>query len=187
MKSFVCRHCKVTFTVNQSKQFYCSRKCAFASRHKTLEEKFWAKVDKSAGHDGCWLWTGSTNNVGYGKIGNGTRASALYAHRLSWAWANGRPVPDGLFVCHRCDVRNCVNPDHLFVGTQRENMDDMLAKGREQHGENHAFARLTSDAVREIRRRLAAGEQRSSVAGAFGITRVHLHKIEHRILWKHVA
>lgn len=89
------------------------------------EVRFWKYVAKS---DGCWLWTASTNHWGYGQLSCPGR-SYLRAHRLSYEMHVG-PIPDGLFVCHRCDVPACVRPDHLFLGTPKDNVDDMVAKGR---------------------------------------------------------
>lgn len=91
-------------------------------------ERFWTKVDKTPT---CWLWTAKLNGTGYGSIG--VKGKKYLAHRLSYEIANG-PFDKALFVLHRCDVRNCVRPDHLWLGTQSDNMLDCQAKGRNPNG-----------------------------------------------------
>ena len=90
-----------------------------------LRVRFWKKVNKKAGNS-CWEWT-ACKAGGYGQIY--VRGKLVYAHRLSWVWANGK-IPKGLFVLHKCDNRVCVNPDHLFLGTNKDNMQDCVRKGR---------------------------------------------------------
>lgn len=92
---------------------------------------------------GCWIWTGTVNERGYGRVYSGGRM--WIAHRLSWTQVNG-PIPAHMFVCHRCDTPSCVNPDHLFLGSPRDNVIDMAAKGRHREqkkthcAKGHAFA-----------------------------------------------
>jgi len=99
-----------------------------------LFERFWQHVRKARG---CWEWTGTKSPRGYGVIHNrGGSPPQPRAHRVSWEIHFG-PVPTGLLVCHRCDNPMCVNPAHLFLGTNQDNSDDMVAKGRQCKGERH--------------------------------------------------
>lgn len=94
-----------------------------------IEADFWKRVREDA--SGCWLWTGAYVKQGMGYGRHSSNGFSMWAHRFAYVLANG-PVPDGLFVLHSCDVPLCVNPAHLRAGTQRENMDEMIAKGRLQ-------------------------------------------------------
>jgi hypothetical protein len=82
---------------------------------------------------GCWLWIGSVYNTGYGRVIIRKIKKTVAAHRFVYEVLSG-PIPDGLFLCHRCDVPSCVNPDHMFFGTPQENMDDKIRKGRFRNG-----------------------------------------------------
>lgn len=122
----------------------------------TLADRLWARVDKTTSPSGCWEWRGYRRPSGHGQIGRGTRVQGLDGtHRVAWEVSNGRPVPPGMFVCHRCDNPPCCNPDHLFLGTAADNANDMAQKGRGNgaRGTRNHNAKLTDEQVEQIRRR----------------------------------
>jgi hypothetical protein len=123
-----------------------------------VRENFRAQFDQ-AGVDECWLWTGTVAS-GYGRIRIGARQREQ-AHRVSWMLVNG-PIPQGLFVLHSCDVRRCVNPGHLFLGTQLDNMRDAQEKGR--------MFKLSPSQREEIASRRNSGESVRSLSREFGIS-----------------
>ena len=137
----ICRLCGTQFgpgkhKPNFSRAVYCSPGCAREDRKETLEKswkKFWSFVDKGPHPKGCWLWTSYRNEKGYGLI-HFVGKKNLRAHRLLYEHVNGPLDPD-VFCLHKCDVRHCVNPDHMFLGSYEENMADCMAKGRHAWGE----------------------------------------------------
>lgn len=132
------------------------------------------------------MWTGALDTHGYGHLS--FKNKRVWAHRLAWVLTSG-PIPPGMLVCHRCDVRACVNPAHLFLGTQADNVADMIGKGRmpRQYGEGHGMARLTAVQVREIRERHAAGTPSLHLSREFGIAKSQMLRIVKRQSWKHVV
>jgi len=158
--------------------------------------RFWAKVDTSAGMDGCWLWTGAlTEAGGYGRF-DAVKGQSGRAHRFAYELLVG-PIPDGLLVCHHCDNPPCVNPSHLFIGTAKDNVADMVRKDRvwrggvpadrQPRGERHYMARLTEAQVRELRARAGAGEVQAALAREYGVADETVSAIMHRRTWAHVA
>ena len=127
---------------------------------------------------GCWVWTGLRHEGGYGEFkGGGHR----FAHRFSYELHKG-PIPTGLLVCHKCDNPPCVNPSHLFVGTQKDNMQDMVAKGRHRRtgmsGSSNPQAVLSKFAVQAIRADYATGRFRQrDLARKYGISRTQVSRI----------
>lgn len=128
-----------------------------AAKKPAMLERFWAKV-KKGGPDDCWTWTGSTSARGYGQTSFG--GFSMFAHRVSWMIHFG-PIPADMYVLHRCDNPPCINPNHLFLGTNQDNYDDRDAKGRVAHGERAAKAKLTAAQVMDIR----ASDEPDSVLG----------------------
>lgn len=146
---------------------------------------------------GCWLWTGTLNGHGYG-----TFKRKMYAHRLSWILHNG-PIPEdpsyhGIVVRHRCHQRHCVNPDHLQLGTQGENIDDRERAGRNKlptrqptyeerpRGEEHGQAILDADQVRQIRTLHLSSHSYTEIGLMFGVSKSTAAAICSRRIWKHI-
>ncbi len=140
----------------------------------TLLERFESKWTPEP-NTGCWLWIGSIDTGGYGSIRIG---KLKIASRVSYELHVG-PIPDGMCVCHRCDVRSCVNPAHLFLGTHKANMDDKSQKGRGiwLFGERHPMCRIPLEQRNNIIDRVSAGEPRSSVAASVGCSEEHVGRI----------
>jgi hypothetical protein len=138
-------------------------------------------------NSGCWLWIGAQNNKGYGVISakRGNRWKVVLASRFSYEKHRGS-IPPGLCVLHKCDTPICVNPDHLFVGTKRDNTDDALRKGRMHRGETSGSSKLKREQVLEIRSELAKGATHSSLAKRFDVSRPHITRIANRQYWPSV-
>lgn len=147
----------------------------------TLPERFWAKVNKT---EGCWLWTASENGYGYGQIGTGPKRTNR-AHVVSWILNKG-PIPDGLCVLHRCDIRRCVNPDHLWLGTRDDNNKDAVEKRRNAFGEKHGHCKLTVENIKEIRKLRKTGMAYRQISKLFPVNTIQIFRICNLQRWAHV-
>ncbi len=175
--------------------------------------RFLCKVDRSGGMDACWLWTAGKGRKGYGRFK--LAGKTLKAHRIAYELAND-VSPVDLCVCHKCDRPSCCNPSHLCLGTNQDNMDDMVAKSRQAVGDAHGsrlhperwsrgdahysrvnpdvlargeangWAKLTSASIPEIRSRAAVGESQRSIARSFCVSRTAIRDVLSGKNWRHI-
>jgi predicted XRE-type DNA-binding protein len=131
---------------------------------------------------GCWIWTSSRDRDGYGKFYGPSPGKVQVASRFSYELYVGK-IPEGMHVLHRCDNRCCVNPEHLSVGTNFDNVIDKINKGRQLRGTMFSWAKLDEDKVQQIR---ADTRPQRQIAKDFGISRSAVSEIKTRKKWKHV-
>jgi len=136
-------------------------------KDKSVQERFMAKVMPEP-NTGCWIWIAGMNIKGYGTFGIGQDGMSSTSHRVSYEMFKG-DIPNNMHVLHHCDNPYCVNPDHLFVGTNDDNMKDRLKKGRGCKGERIHTARLNPVSVRIIRETFSKGFKRKDIAKYFKI------------------
>lgn len=187
-----CEQCGALFSVFPSRLTspqagrFCSTTCANRAPRKqrptiTVEQILSRTVRSDAG---CLLWTGSTR-MDYGLITFRRRAWSV--HRLVWTLVSG-PIPAGLNVLHKCDTPPCCNPEHLFLGTQKDNAEDRERKHRSKHpaGQDHPMAKITESDVVEIRQLRERGLSTREIAKIYGIATVHAWQVVTRRTWRHV-
>lgn len=161
----------------------------------TTEERFWAKVDKNGPIQPhcpelgrCWLWKGSPDSDGHSGY-FGFNRDRCRAYRFSWILHFG-PIPKGLFVCHKCDNGLCVNPEHLFVGTQKDNIADASTKGRmvgaSFPGELNTQSKLREQEILEIRNSIGSGVSQRILAAKYCVHQASIWKVIHGKSWKHL-
>ena len=137
--------------------------------------------------NGCWLFQGAIKKKGlpYGWVGY--KKTQMNAHRASWIHANGE-IAEGLNVCHKCDVPKCINPEHLFLGTQKENVLDMWSKGRHPRlnlgGEKNRASKLTLEQVREIRFMLSKNIKQQIISEKFKVSQPAISDIKNKRRWQ---
>jgi len=167
---------------------FCSLQCANDWRKEQFAissmKRFWDKVD-TAHPSGCWIWTAHKDKGGYGRLR--IKGKDRRAHRFIWEVTFGS-IPKGKFVCHHCDTPSCVRLDHLFIGTNQDNMDDKVAKKRQfiPKGILHSQNKLTEENVFTIRALGQQGVRQKNIAAKFGISQSQVSLILLRKEWKHI-
>jgi len=142
-----------------------------------IETRFFNSVDKT---DTCWLWTSAIDGTGRGTIKYNGKSTG--AHRVSWILHNGE-IPLGLSVCHECDNPVCVNPKHLFLGTHKDNMQDMTSKNRQAKGVKQGSSKLSPEDVISIRKDVRTQVE---IASSYGIAQVQVSRIKRHAVWAHL-
>lgn len=174
-----CRRCKQSFVPLGASSHYCSLWCRFFSKVQMH------KPDK------CWEWLGSKAPDGYSKFL--VKHKSTNAHRTAYELFYG-PIPEhgshhGICVLHKCDNRGCVNPHHLFLGTQGDNIRDMLSKNRRKKtylGEDNPAARLTEKQVKEIRKYLQCNVSMAHLSRVYGVGKTTISHIKYKETWQHI-
>lgn len=173
-----CRECGKSFVGKGVKREFCSTIC-----------KLLGTIDKK---NGCWEWKGDLHPNGYAYTTNYETNKKEHVHRVSYRIFKGE-IPEGLYVCHRCDNKKCIAPDHLFVGTAKDNMQDAKQKGRLEHiklmqpkGEKNASSKLKEIEVREIKKLISEGVKRSTISRKFNVSWTVIDSIKRNKTWRHV-
>lgn len=143
--------------------------------------RFTTKIEKTPT---CWIWKGSKFSSGYGEF---RFEDERRAHRVSWLLFRGK-IPKGIHILHKCDVKDCVNPEHLFLGTHQDNMRDMVKKGRRPQilGTRHGMSKLTEKDILMIRKLNTKSVSRLDIAKRFNITKENVGYIIRRVTWNHI-
>lgn len=155
-----------------------------------IEERFWSKVDKKSESE-CWLWKARITNGGYGQFRLDPKKPHVPAHRVAWQLANNQDIPEGMVICHKCDTRACVNPSHLFIGTTKDNIQDMISKGRQNFyklplmkGKNNPNASdMTVEQVLAIKKMFDDGATYQQVIDKYSISKGTAYNIKSGKHW----
>lgn len=203
-KAYKCKGCGVDFCPSRAprggREDFCAEACYLAHRNRWFDETFKRSlVQRTDRSSGCWVWRGLPNKGGY--VRTSLRGVCMYVHRASWVFHNG-PIPDGMLVCHKCDNPPCCNPEHLFLGTHKDNANDAAFKGRLmsgdkswtrhnpeklRRGEAHHNAKLNKDLVLEIRSLYSSGEHgKRALARRFCLDKSTISSVVSGKTWRHV-
>lgn len=180
-----CGNKKIVISGNLATGHIKSSGCLRSIHRKNYQSDMKAKlIGKIKKINGCWEWQGSRNKKGYGHLSY--KRKVELAHRISWLMFKGK-IPNDMKVCHKCDNPPCINPSHLFLGSQKENVKDMFQKKRKIHeGINHPGAKLTNENIKEIRKLLREGKTQQYIADKYNISNGHVGSIKHRRTWKEI-
>lgn len=208
MKDFICEVCKKEYQrktwKNRQTSRFCSRECHYTMtgtwvkgnplgfkweecNEQQIFERLKLNYEKLViRKNGCWDWKGNTDSRrGYGRVVYRARNKSIPAHVASWKINRGK-IPKGMCVLHKCDNRSCTNPDHLFLGTNFENVRDMVYKNRQAKGSNAGQAKLTEDQVKEIRQLLSEKMDQKEIAKKYNITQTTVSHINIGKTWRHI-
>ena len=174
-----CKECKSPFVGKGLKREFCSTKC-----------KILGSIDKKK--NGCWLWNGELHPNGYAYTTNYEKSKKSHVHRISYEIFKGE-IPKGMYVCHSCDVKNCCNPEHLWIGTAKENMQDAKDKGRLEHikltavkGAENGSSKLNDEKVTEIIEKISRGIRCTVIAREYHVSSGVIYGIRDGKGWKHI-
>ncbi len=166
-----CENCRKIYLQDHPGRRWCSEMC-----------KFLSQIEKN----NCWIWKGGLGRHGYAQ--HRMNNTPIVAYRAAWILFKGE-IPKGICVCHRCDNKKCVNPDHLFLGTQSDNMKDMLEKGRRRKdlkGQDVPHSRLKDKDIKDIFEMRKNRYKIREIAEVFKVHKTHIGKILQRKKWKHI-
>lgn len=169
------KNCPICKKAHNNMTVECSIKCKILNRHKVV--------------DGCWIWQGKLNNSGYGCFSEliNEEKQELRSHRESYKIFKGE-IPEGMLVCHTCDNPACCNPEHLWLGTNKENQQDSLKKGRRLNSKQRAIVagKMTEEEVQELRELYKNGISRKELQEKFKLSQSHVTGIINYKYWAHV-
>lgn len=187
----ICEFCKKDFLaeqkeVNRGNAKYCSYSCVVRFNNSLKPSNPIAVFHKNItkNENGCWIYKRIEKN-GYGSIT--VKRKSISAHRFSYELHYGI-IPVGLYVCHKCDIKNCVNPDHLFIGTAKDNKQDHIKKGLAvfPRGTKQPHAQLNEEKVSKIKLKLKNGERQVDIAKEYGVKRNVIYDIKRGKNWHYV-
>lgn len=185
-----CLNCKKEFNatpyaIKKGEGKYCSHHCQMIYRNKInhvdQRERFLLGISTEMNENDCWIWAKAKDKDGYGQFDN------MRSHRFSYVLFKGE-IPVNMIVCHSCDNPSCVNPDHLWIGTHKDNALDRDLKNRANiaRGSRQRMSKLTEEKVKLIKRRIAEGIRSCDLSKEFNISNQVISQIRHHKAWRHV-